>query len=64
MDFALIILVVISFPEGISFLKIYKNLPFVEKRNTTAIAKSLPFGLKMGDAFFFIFVLKIDVGSK
>lgn len=50
MDFALIILVVISFPEGISFLKIYRNLPFVEK-NKIAIAKSFQYEPKMGDAF-------------
>lgn len=50
MDFALIILVAISFPKGVTFLKIYINLPFVEQ-NKTAIAESLPFEPKMGYAF-------------
>jgi hypothetical protein len=50
MDFALIILAVISFPEGIAFLKIYINHPFVEE-NKTAGAKSFPFESKMGGAF-------------
>lgn len=51
-DFALIFLVLLTFPEDISLLKTYIHLPFVET-TTITIAKTLPFELKMGDAFYF-----------